>query len=201
MTAWQGRALVGRRRLVSAVLAASAITALAIVLPVTGTPKGTSSTASAITTTACTSPANTSTSGSSFTANETVCRIFYDQGVVDLRNFGVTVSNTTDLRNNQVITVSWTGAHPTGGIVSAEQFSAAAQQEYPVVLMECRGIDSTDVPASEQLSPETCWTASPGERVAAPPGGTAPMWSLDSYNPPANQLPERQRPIALADGV
>ena len=43
-----------------------------------------------------------------------------------------------------MITVSWSGAHPTGGIISTEQFASlpgipsAADQEYPVVLMECR---------------------------------------------------------------
>ena len=89
-----------------------------------------------------------STHGASFTATETLCRTFFDKGVVDRRSFSVTVSDTKDLRNNQVISVSWSGAHPTGGIVSTEQFASlplipsAADQEYPVVLMECRGIDS-----------------------------------------------------------
>ena len=123
----------------------------------------------------------TSTHGASFTAAETLCRTFVDKGVVDRRSFSVTVSDTTDLRNNQVISVSWSGAHPTGGIISAEQFAPAADQEYPVVLMECRGIDSPDVPAAKRLTQKTCWTATPQERVFSTPSPYS-MWSLDADN-------------------
>jgi hypothetical protein len=122
-------------------------------------------------------------SGSGVTQTETLSRSNLVNGVnqvVDQRSFSVSVSQTTDLRNRQEISVSWTGAHPTGGIVSNEQSSFAAQQEYPVVLMECRGIDSAAAPASERLSPETCWTATPNERVQTT-GNQFPLWSLDQY--------------------
>jgi hypothetical protein len=141
---------------------------------------------------ACTAPAVTSTSGSSFAATETLCRTYFDKGVVDQRDIQVNVSDTTGLRNGQVVSVSWSGAHPTGGLISDEQFSSAAQQEYPVVLMECRGVNTASTP----LSPDTCWSASVMERRAtspsvAPIGGKAypisPMWNLDSYNPPSEQ--------------
>ena len=129
----------------------------------------------------------TSTPVTSFTATKTLIRTFFDHGVVDRRSFSVAVSQTTDLRNNQVITVSWSGAHPTGGIISTEQFASlsgvtsAADQEYPVVLMECRGIDSPKVPAAKRLTQETCWTATPGERVFSARSGYS-MWSLDANN-------------------
>ena len=50
-----------------------------------------------------------------------------------------------------------------------------------MVLMECRGIDSPDVPAAKRLSQQTCWTAAPGERVLTAQSGN-PMWSLDADN-------------------
>ncbi|MFZ2056691.1 MAG: hypothetical protein WAV54_04720 [Acidimicrobiales bacterium] len=143
--------------------------------------------AAAPSTPGCGAPPVISIHGASFTATETLCRTFFDKGVVERRSFSVTVSDTTDLRNNQVITVSWSGAHPTGGIISTEQFASlpgvtsAADQEYPVVLMECRGIDSPDVPAAKRLTQETCWAATPGERVLTAPAGD-PMWSLDANN-------------------
>ena len=42
--------------------------------------------------------------------------------------------------------------------------STPQQEEYPFVLLECRGIDSTSVARREQLSPETCWTQTWSER-------------------------------------
>jgi hypothetical protein len=176
-----------RRRFSAAAAIAGFFALGGIIVPATQAASPTRASA-APSTTGCTAPAVISTSGSSFSASETLCRTYFDQGVVDVRNFGVNVSNTTGLRNGQVINVSWSGAHPTGGIVSDEQFSSAAQQEYPVVVMECRGTDT----ASDPLSPSTCWTASVMERRAtspsvAPVGGKAypvsPMWDLDSYNP------------------
>ena len=132
----------------------------------------------------CTSPAATSVNGSTFSASETLCRTFFDQGLVDQRTFSATVSDTAGLRNGQVVTVSWTGAHPTGGIISAEQHSQAAQQEYPVVLMECRGHDLLGSP----ITPEDCWTASSQERSASASGGQdPPQWSLDMNNSAADQ--------------
>ena len=154
-----------------------------LMLALTAVPAG----ASALSTQGCGALPIILTHGASFTARETLCRTFFDKGLVDRRSFSVTVSNTSNLRNNQVITVSWSGAHPTGGIISTEQFASlpgitsAADQEYPVVLMECRGIDSPNVPAAKRLTQETCWTATPGERVFNAPSGYS-MWSLDADN-------------------
>ena len=50
------------------------------------------------------------------------------------------VDETTNLRGRQEIDVSWSGAHPTGGIVADQNSIAAQNEEYPFVLLECRGI-------------------------------------------------------------
>lgn len=147
---------------------------------------------------ACAAAPVVQSTGSAFSANETLCRVFFDKGVVDQRQFSVNVSNTAELRNRQVINVSWTGAHPTGGTVSAEQFAAASSQEYPVMLMECRGVDSANVPPAQQLSPETCWTATPDERTAW--ASSNPLWSLDMFNSAANQAPDVNTPPGDPNG-
>ncbi len=162
------RVALARFRMVLTALPLLALTALAAPAAVASSP-------------GCGARPVTSTKGASFTAKEALCRTFFDKGVVDRRSFSVTVSDTTNLRNNQVISVAWSGAHPTGGIISAEQFASAANQEYPVVLMECRGIDSPDVPAAKRLTQKTCWTATPGERVISTPSPYS-MWSLDADN-------------------
>ena len=111
----------------------------------------------------------TSTSVPAFTASETITRDHLNadgtDDVIDTRNFSVNVDRNTELRGDQQLDVTWSGAHPTGGIVGDESSSqAAAFEEYPVVLMECRGIDSSSAPASEQLGPTTCWTQTTSER-------------------------------------
>lgn len=149
---------------------------------------------------ACTAPAATQGSGSSFDASETLCRYFADQAqVVDQRNFSLNVSNTSGLHDGQVISVSWSGAHPTGGIVSDQQLAQAAFQEFPVVLMECRGVDSTTAAPAQQLSPATCWTATPDER-AAWDSSNNPLWSLDMFNSPANRAVDVNTPPADPTG-
>ncbi len=167
-----------------------------LALPAIVAPTG-ASVAAASSTSPCSATPVTSTSGLSFHATETLCRTFFDHGIVDQRQFAVSVSDTTALQDGQVVTVSWTGAHPTGAIWSAPQFSQAATQEYPVVLMECRGIDSARVPADERVTPETCWTATPGERIGNTPGGLTPMWALDSHNSKADQSDLVNVPLPL----
>lgn len=133
--------------------------------------------------------ATTSTTGPSFTKSEILQRTDLVDGlsqVVDQRDFNVSVSQTGNLRDRQEVTVAWTGAHPTGGTISDENQALAAQQEYPVVLMECRGVDSSSAPVSEQLSPESCWTQTPDERVQTS-GFAFPPWRLDQYATPEDR--------------
>src|SRR5437868_13813195 len=78
-----------------------------------------------------------------FTKSEPVTRTHLKadgtEDVVDTRTFTLTVSQTQQLRGQQQIDVRWTGAHPSLGIVPDPSSRAAYLQEYPVVLMECRG--------------------------------------------------------------
>lgn len=125
------------------------------------------------------------------TVSKTVSRINVlpdgAQDVAERRKVTVSVSQTAGLRTLQQITVSWKGAHPTNYIdPDPNSGEAATLQEYPMVLMECRGVDSTSVPVAQRLSPQTCWTQYNVERNASAPGTRFPAWRLDRY---AGNLP------------
>lgn len=124
------------------------------------------------------------TAGGAFSKTETITRNHLLNGaddVVDKRTVKVSVSDTQGLRDRQEVTVTWSGAHPTGGLVGDENSALAADEEYPVVLMECRGVDSNKVPPSERLSPQTCWTHTPGERTQSDYNNNYPVFRLDRY--------------------
>jgi hypothetical protein len=129
--------------------------------------------------------------GGTFTKTEKISRVDLVNGQiqpVDTRTVSATVGPTTDLRDGQNIEVSWKGAHPTGGITVDQQTAeAAAQQEYPVVIMECRGSASA-TSGKELVTPETCWTQTPPERVQYAGSGNQdvgdfpfPPYRLDLY--------------------
>jgi hypothetical protein len=101
------------------------------------------------------------------------------QSVVDRRTVTLRVAQTQQLHSRQPIRVSWTGAHPTGGIVADSSSSQARLQEYPFVLLECRGVDSTAVPLARRLRPETCWTQSVQERFQRDASTGFPAWRVD----------------------
>ena len=72
----------------------------------------------------------------------------------------------------------------------ANQNSADAQyEEYPFVLLECRGIDSTSVAPSQQLTPQTCWTQTWTERYQDSLGDTYPPYRLDEFAPSSDLAP------------
>lgn len=141
--------------------------------------------------------------GTGFSATKTVTRdqLLPDGSVstVDARTVSLSVGQTQNLRGLQQIDVSWTGAHPTGGFVAdPNDGTQAPRLEYPMVLLECRGVDSTSAPSSQQLNPDTCWTAYEVQERSyaytprgATPGVTAPSsfpgWRLDMYAPPAQR--------------
>ncbi len=101
--------------------------------------------------------------------------------VVDTRTVKLTVGKTTNLRDRQEIDVSWSGAHPTGGIVADQNSGNANQEEYPVVLLQCRGVDSATVAAADRLDPSTCWTQTSGERYLYDFNSEFPPWRLDRF--------------------
>ena len=136
-------------------------------------------------------PASGSTTGQvPFTATKIITRDHLVDGadvVVDHRTFSLSVSDTKNLRGYQEIDVRWSGAHPTGGIIADQNSGDAKQEEYPVVLLECRGVDSTSVPVAQQLDPSTCWTATSGERFQDSFNTPFPPWRIDRYATPAQR--------------
>ncbi|MGA2529214.1 MAG: hypothetical protein ABSG36_08660 [Acidimicrobiales bacterium] len=137
--------------------------------------------------------ATAATSASSLGATsktKTIIREFLVNGteqVVDKRTVTLDVSQTLNLRGRQEINVSWSGAHPTGGIVADQNSIGAQQEEYPFVLLECRGIDSTSVKALDQLSPETCWTQNWSEHYQDSFQSDFPPYRLDQFASVANR--------------
>ena len=101
-------------------------------------------------------------------------------------------SQTTNLQGRQEIDVSWSGAHPTGGIVADQNSVDAQDEEYPFVLLECRGVDSTASPAADQLSPETCWTQTWSEHYQDSFGDAYPPYRLDEYATAADRGADRR---------
>lgn len=83
---------------------------------------------------------------------------------VDSREVTVSVDRTTQLRGRERIKVSWSGAHPTGGRAASPFGENGILQEYPVVILQCRGLDDASLPPEEQVRPETCWTTSRAQR-------------------------------------
>ncbi len=150
----------------------------------------------------------TSTTTPAFTQTETISRTDLTvttstagktvTTVVASNTVTLNVGQITNLQGRQEISVSWSGAHPTGGIVANENSANAQYEEYPMVLLQCR-----DTPAhTDQPTPETCWTQSWTERYrgsnASNAGGVYPPYRLDQYatthgaivgQPPAATLP------------
>jgi len=143
-----------------------------------------------LTTGALLSPARAET-GSAFTRSVQVSREHRhadgSSTTVDTRTVTVSVSQTQHLRGEQQIAVEWTGAHPTGGIVGDPNSTSARLQEYPVMLVECRGVDAADAPAGQRLDPGTCWTQTPDQRYQEDYGTAFPAWRLDRHAEPADR--------------
>jgi hypothetical protein len=141
---------------------------------------------------AATSDAAATSSHGAVTKTEKISRTNLINGqnqVVDTRTFSATVDQTKDLRNDQVIGVSWTGAHPTGGIVPDETSDQAPEEEYPVVLMMCRGAASA-TSGKNLITPETCWTQSAPERIQNISTTSFPPYRLDRYATAADRGPD-----------
>ena len=131
----------------------------------------------------------TAASSAGFTASREVSRVNLVAGVdqvVDRRTVSVTVDQTTNLRGGQQVQVSWSGARPTGGVRLDPNSADAVYQEFPVVILQCRGIDSSTAPAAQQVTPETCWTQYPRERFQSS-GLPFPEYRVDRYADPADR--------------
>ena len=132
-----------------------------------------------------TAATDTGTSAPAYSQTKTLTRTnppVKGQTQNDSRTVTVTVDQTQNLRERQVIDVSWTGAHPTGGIGAATTDPSARFQEYPVMVVECRGEDSSSAPVSGRVTPQTCWTGTPQERVFESGGDlTRAVWMQDRF--------------------
>jgi hypothetical protein len=91
----------------------------------------------------------------------------------------VTADETKNLRGRQRILISWSGAQPSGGRASNPYGENGLLQEYPVVVLQCRGTDDPSLPQSEQLSPQTCWTASVAQRSQITRSDSSAAWTHD----------------------
>jgi hypothetical protein len=139
-----------------------------------------------------------------FSKTETITRSHVVPGqpddVADTRTVSLNVDVTTELRDRQQIQVTWSGAHPTGGVTNDPNNPFAATEEYPMVLMECRGVDSSAVPVAQQISPETCWTQTASERYDYAGQDVFPPWRLDRYATADDRGPSVGRPSPLPKG-
>jgi hypothetical protein len=124
-----------------------------------------------------------------FRQSKTIERVNLINGknvVVDKRTVSLSVNVTNNLINQQEIQVSWSGAHPTGGITGNPNGLDAQYQEYPMVLLECQGNPSPSAPAAQQIQPQDCWTSAPSERIYSA-DEAFPPWRLDRYATAAGQ--------------
>jgi hypothetical protein len=137
-------------------------------------------------------PAATSVIGSAVSVSKTITRTQLDANGLELpagtpgvesRTVTMTVGQTENLRSRQSVGVTWKGAHPTGNMKADVTSPLGVNDEFPFVLLECRGTDSTSVPVSEQVSPQTCWTQTgPQERFSQTSSATPfPVWRVDRY--------------------
>jgi hypothetical protein len=118
-----------------------------------------------------------------FSATKTVTRTLAgldgadDQ--VDSRQFTLNIDHTLNLRGRERVGISWSGAHPSAARAADPYGENGLNQEYPVVIMQCRGIDDPSLPAAQQLRPETCWTTSRQQRSQATDESLA-VWTHDA---------------------
>jgi len=100
--------------------------------------------------------------------------------LIDERDVTVTADRTTELRGRERINISWSGAHPTGGRAASPFGELGLNQEYPVVILQCRGVDDPSLPPEQQLSPSTCWTSTRQQRSQLV-DDTQAVWRHDLY--------------------
>ena len=171
-----------------AVLTAALLLGLAT-LPVTLTGPSTAATSAAVPDGRAAAPG---TEEPAYTQTKQLTRsiVFDGQPVeVDSRTVTVTASRTTQLRGRERIDIAWSGAHPTGGRSASPFGELAMLQEYPVVILQCRGLDDPTLPPEQQLSPETCWTSSRLQRTQMVDESVA-VWRRDAHAAEADLAPK-----------
>lgn len=129
------------------------------------------------------------TQSSAWSRTKTLTREFgnADGTVTAVRSNKVTVkvSATQNLRGRQRVTVSWSGAQPSAGRAANPFGENGLAQEYPVVVMQCRG---TDEPGAKlTVSPSTCWTVSTSQRSRIAVSEGDALWTRDLLAEPADR--------------
>jgi hypothetical protein len=126
-----------------------------------------------------------------YTASKTLTRQFVqDDGTktdVTSNTVTVTASPTTDLRGRQRVLIQWSGAQPSGGRAANPYGENGLAQEYPLVILQCRGVDDPNAPADQQVRPDTCWTNSVGERSLVSKSDADASWIDDLYADPSQR--------------
>jgi hypothetical protein len=145
-------------------------------------------------------PASARAAGSTVTKTVTAVRTHLVDGqdvVADKETVTATVSQTTDLRGRQLVDVNWSGAIETGGSSIDPHSYNGRLSEHPVVILQCRGIDSDAVTPDKRLDPAKCWTQTPYERYDAEFNSAFPAWRLDRYAP----TDERKSSVGVPAGA
>lgn len=93
----------------------------------------------------------------------------------------VTADRTTDLRGRERVQIAWRGARPSAGRAANPYGEKGLLQEYPVVVLQCRGTDDPSLPADQQVRPETCWASSVEQRSQRLRSRSEATWTVDRF--------------------
>ena len=86
----------------------------------------------------------------------------------------VHVDHTRNLRGRERVRITWSGAQQSAGRAADPYGANGMNQEYPVVVLQCRG-------HGDDVTPETCWTSSVGQRSQVGVSQSAAVWREDEY--------------------
>lgn len=129
--------------------------------------------------------------GDSWSRTKTLTRTFVqaDGSTYSFPSYKVTVTadQTENLRGRQRIRIGWKGAQPSAGRASNPFGENGLNQEYPVVILQCRGTDDPALPKKLRLRPETCWTASVAQRSQITRSEGEAVWAHDVDADPADK--------------
>lgn len=86
----------------------------------------------------------------------------------------VQVDHTKNLRGRERVDLTWSGAQQSAGRAADPYGANGMNQEYPVVVLQCRG-------QGEAVKPETCWTSSVGQRSQIGVSQSSAVWREDQF--------------------
>ncbi len=86
----------------------------------------------------------------------------------------VSADHTQNLRGRERVGITWSGAQPSAGRANDPFGPGGMNQEYPVVVLQCRG-------TGDDVKPETCWTSSFGQRSQVSRSPSDATWTEDLH--------------------